>query len=158
MSQTNCNTHHNSFVRKFLHYRLKLSNDRKNLLWNYMFLKTLFPKEENFTDKMKEVLLEIANFIVGEEINANLAGIHPVYDTKKMMPSWKVDSLLCAAYFSIFYLKPELELYRPCDNPKCGKYFLVRTTTTKIRFCSTECCNCVTQARYRKKKREKESK
>ncbi len=116
------------------------------------------PKEENFTDKMKEVLLEIANFIVGEEINANLDGIHPVYDTKKMMPSWKVDSLLCAAYFSIFYLKPDLELYRPCDNPKCGKYFLVRTTTTKIRFCSTECCNCVTQARYRKKKREKESK
>ena len=68
------------------------------------------PKEENFTDKMKEVLLEIANFIVGEEINANLDGIHPVYDTKKMMPSWKVDSLLCAAYFSIFYLKPDLEL------------------------------------------------
>ena len=50
----------------------------------------------------------------------NLDGIHPVYNSETMAPSWKVDSLLCAAYFSIFYLKPDLELYRPCDNPRCG--------------------------------------
>ena len=88
--------------------------------------------------------------------NYNLDGIHPVYNSETMTPSWKVDSLLCAAYFSIFYLKPDLELYRPCDNPRCGRYFLVKTTSTRNRFCSQECCNRVTQDRYRKRKREKE--
>lgn len=110
-----------------------------------------------FTDEMKTVLIEIAKFVIGEEINANLDGIHPVYNSETMTPSWKVDSLLCAAYFSIFYLKPDLELYRPCDNPRCGRYFLVKTTSTRNRFCSQECCNRVTQDRYRKRKREKES-
>lgn len=109
-----------------------------------------------FTDEMKSTLIEIAKFVIGEEINANLDGIHPIYNSETMTPSWKVDSLLCAAYFSIFYLKPDLELYRPCDNPRCGRYFLVKTTTTRNRFCSQKCCNRVTQDRYRKRKREKE--
>lgn len=111
-----------------------------------------------FTDEMKSALVEISKYIIGEEINANLDGIHPVYNSETMTPSWKVDSLLCAAYFSIFYLKPDLELYRPCDNPRCGKYFLVKTTSTRNRFCSQECCNRVTQDRYRKRKREREGK
>lgn len=114
------------------------------------------PKMENFNQAMKDALIDIARFIIGEEINANLDGIHPVYDSKTMSPSWKVDTLLCASYFSIFYLKPDLELYRPCDNPRCGRYFLLKTTSTKTRYCSNECCNRVTQDRYRKRKREKE--
>ena len=109
-----------------------------------------------FSDEMKNALLEIAKFVIGEEINANLDGIHPVYNIETMAPSWKVDSLLCAAYFSIFYLRPELELSRPCDNPRCGCYFLVKTTSTRIKYCSPECGNRVTQDRYRKRKREKE--
>lgn len=114
------------------------------------------PKLGAFTKEMKNMLVEIARNVIGEEINANLNGIHPVYNSDTMSPSWKVDNLLCALYFSIFYLKPDLELYRPCDNPNCGKYFLVKTTSTKTRYCSTECCNRVTQARYRKKRRERE--
>lgn len=111
-----------------------------------------------FSNEMKSVLIDISKYVIGEEINANLDGIHPIYNSNTMTPSWKVDSLLCAVYFSIFYLKPDLELYRPCDNPKCGRYFLVKTTSTRIRYCSQECCNRVTQDRYRKRKREKEGK
>ena len=114
------------------------------------------PNMSAFSKELKDSLLEVARYIIGEEINANLDGIHPVYNSDTMSPSWKVDNLLCALYFSIFYLKPDLELYRPCDNPNCGKYFLVKTTSTKTRYCSTECCNRVTQARYRKKRRERE--
>ena len=110
-----------------------------------------------FSEAMKSALIEIAKFVIGEEINANLDGIHPVYNAASMSPSWKVDSLLCAAYFSVFYLKPDLELYRLCENPRCGRYFLVKTTSTRNRFCSQECCNRVTQDRYRKRKRERES-
>ncbi len=108
-----------------------------------------------FSEEMKVALLDIARYIIGEEINANLTGIHPIYNTQTMAPSWKVDSLLCAAYFSIFYLKPELELYRQCENPRCRCYFLVKTTSTKKKFCCQECCNRVTQDRHRKKQREK---
>ena len=116
------------------------------------------PDYSKLTNELKRAMLDVSKIIIGEEINANLTGIHPVYDIGKMSPSWKVDSLLCAAYFSIFYLHPELELYRPCQNPRCGKYFLVRTTSTRVRYCSTACCNRVTQDRYRKKKREMEDK
>lgn len=111
---------------------------------------------KKFSNQMKTTLIEIAKFVIGEEINSNLDGIHPVYNSDTMVPSWNVDSLLCAAYFSIFYLKPNLELYRPCDNPRCGRYFLVKTTSTRKRYCSKECCNRVTQDNYRKRKREKE--
>ena len=51
---------------------------------------------EEFSDEMKSALIEIAKYIIGEEINANLDGIHPVYNSETMTPSWKVDSLLCA--------------------------------------------------------------
>ena len=116
------------------------------------------PDYNQLSGELKQAMIDAAKIIIGEEINANLAGIHPVYSADKMSPSWKVDSLLCAVYFSIFYLNPELELYRPCQNPRCGKYFLVKTTSTRIRYCSTACCNRVTQDRYRKKKREIEGK
>lgn len=107
-----------------------------------------------FSTEMKTALIEIAKFVIGEEINSNLDNIHPVYNTKTMTPSWKVDSLLCAAYFSIFYLKPDLEIYRSCDNPRCNQYFLVKTTSTRKKYCSPECCNRVAQDRYRKRQRE----
>lgn len=123
--------------------------------WNYYGT----PKKENIDEPMEKALIEVSNQIVAEEINANLSGIHPVYDPDRMMPSWKVDNLLTAAYFSIFYLNPNLEIYRQCANPRCKKYFLVKTTSTRKRYCSTECCNRVTQDTYRKKRRsQRESK
>ena len=104
---------------------------------------------------MKKAALRVAKIIIAEELNANLVGIRLIYDAESMKPSWKIDNLLCAAYLSVFYLNPDLELMRPCANPKCNNYFLVKATSTRVRYCSTECCNRVTQDRYRKRKREK---
>ena len=109
----------------------------------------------SFDENMKEAIIETAQQLVAEEINSNLIGIYPHYDAITMTPSWRVDSLLSALYFSIFYIKPGLELYRPCANPRCGRYFLVKTTSTKTKYCSSECCNRMTQDKYRKKIREK---
>lgn len=39
---------------------------------------------------MKTALIEIAKYIIGEEINANLDGIHPVYNSEIMTPSFQV--------------------------------------------------------------------
>jgi len=114
------------------------------------------PISENFTDQLKKQLLTIAKIVISEEINSNLSGIHPQYNVETMAPTWKVDSLLSAIYFSIFYMKPELELYRQCANPNCRRYFLVRSTSTRNKYCSPECCNRMSQSMYRKRKRERE--
>lgn len=108
-----------------------------------------------FSDEIKKAIIDVSKYVIGEEINANLSGIYPLYDTHTMTPSWRVSSLLSALYFSIFYIKPDMELYRQCANPRCGKYFLVKTTSTRTKYCSTECCNRVTQDTYRKNQRTK---
>lgn len=114
------------------------------------------PDTSKFDIAMKTALVDIAKIVIGEEINTNLDGIHPQYNVAKMSPSWKVDSLAGAIYFSIFYMKPDLELYRRCENPTCGKYFLVKATSTRNKYCSPECCNRAVQSRHRKKVREQQ--
>jgi len=66
-----------------------------------------------------------------------------------MGPSWQINTLMDAIYFSIFYLKPELELYRKCENPSCENYFLVKTTFTTKKYCCDQCANAAQQRRHR---------
>ena len=157
ITQLYCNYDGNDIERKIIDFLFHLHHDFSQLRTCDMVNGLTFftPTDlSTMSDEMKSTLIEIARFVLGEEINANLNGIFPVYDVQTMSPSWKVDSLISAIYFSMFYLKPDLELYRQCANPRCQKYFLVKTTSTRTKFCSTECCNRVTQDRYRKKKRE----
>lgn len=157
ITQLYCNYSGNDIERKTIDFLFHLHHDFSQLRTCDMVNGLTFfaPTDlSTMSDEMKSTLIEIARFVLGEEINANLNGIFPMYNVQTMSPSWKVDSLLSAIYFSMFYLKPDLELYRQCANPRCQKYFLVKTTSTRTKFCSTECCNRVTQDRYRKKKRE----
>ena len=66
------------------------------------------PNTSKITSDMKTRILEIAKLVIAEEINANMGSIHPMYDAEKMTPSWHVDTLIGALYFSIFYMKPYL--------------------------------------------------
>jgi len=109
------------------------------------------PNWEAFDDKLKKALLEVAKIVLSEEINSNMVGVHPEYDSNIMEPRWKVDSLLGALYFSIFYMKPNIEITRLCANPKCNRYFTVSRTSSKKKYCSNECCNRALQNRYRAK-------
>lgn len=114
------------------------------------------PNEENFTDKMKSTLLKIAKFVIGEEINANLKNIFPQYDSETLQPSWQLNSLLDALYFSIFYMKPGTELYKECENTYCKheKFFLVNATVTNKKYCCPTCANAAAQRRSRQRKLE----
>ena len=112
------------------------------------------PELKMISSDMKERIIEIAKLVIGEEINANMADVHPVYDTNKMAPSWNVDTLLGGLYFSIFYMKPDLELFRRCRQ--CGAFFPVKATSTRKVYCSDECRNRYQQSIHRKRKREKE--
>lgn len=153
-----CSYNGSSIERKMIEFIFHLIHDA-NWRLNYNSITGISAEEiidlTSLSSEMKTTALEIARHILGEEINANLNGIFPQYDVQAMSPSWKVDSLLSALYFSLFYIKPDLELYRQCANPRCQKYFLVKTTSTHKKYCSTECCNRVTQDRYRKNRREK---
>lgn len=114
------------------------------------------PDKTKFNEQMKKAIIDIARLVISEEINKNLDGIHPEYDVGSMSPSWRVDSLMGAIYFSIFYMKPGLELYRQCANPNCGQYFLVKTTSTRNKYCCPECGNATAQRNYRKRQKEKQ--
>ena len=112
------------------------------------------PNLNKITPKMRDRIIAIAKYVVGEEINANMVDIHPYYDPKKMTPSWNVDTLLGGLYFSIFYMKPDLELFRRCRQ--CGTFFPVKATSTRKVYCGDECRNRYQQMMHRKRKREKE--
>lgn len=112
------------------------------------------PRTSNLTPAMKTRIMEVAKLVIAEEINANMGNIHPLYDAEKMMPSWHVDSLIGGLYFSIFYMKPDLELFRRCRQ--CGQFFTVKATSTRKVYCDDICRNRYQQSMHRKRKREKE--
>ena len=128
--------------------------------WSVSFKEIQFAKEpnwNNFDAQLKQALLEVAKIVVAEEINSNLSGVHPEYDSSIMEPRWRVDSLISALYFSIFYMKPNVELTRICANPKCGNYFTISRTSSKKKYCSQQCGNRAIQNRYRANKKSAEN-
>ena len=110
------------------------------------------PNMNEIDNTLEEGAIKAARIILSKEINMNLKGISPYYDIEKMEPSWKTDSLLSALYLSIFFLRPGIEIYRRCGNPNCNCSFLVKTTSMKQKYCSSECSNAMAQRFYRKRK------
>ena len=111
-------------------------------------------QSDNFTEEMKAALLKIANIVLSAEINYNIAGVHPRYSTLDLKPAWELDNLIQALYFSIFYMKPGVEIYKRCKNPTCKRdvYFLVNATATNKEYCCPKCANAAAQRRSRERK------
>lgn len=105
--------------------------------------------KERFSDKLKYAALETAKIIVKEELEKNLQRVRPTYNISKLEPSWKIDSLLSALYFGLFYMRPHMEIYRRCANPKCGEFFLVPVSSRKKKYCCRACMNRTMAARKR---------
>lgn len=115
------------------------------------------PNRDNFSDEMKSALMKIARATISAEINANLRDISPQIDIDTLTPSWRLGSLLESLYFSVFYMKPGMELYKECENPNCNheKYFLIKATVTNKKYCCPECANAAAQRRSRQRKMSK---
>lgn len=105
--------------------------------------------KDNFTEKLKSAAMETAKYIIKEEIDKNLQRVRPTYNIAKLEPAWKIDSLLSALYFGLFYMRPSMETYRRCANPKCGEFFLVPVSSRKKKYCCTACMNRTMAARKR---------
>lgn len=117
---------------------------------------TPFRFKSKFDKQLQTALLTLAKHTLKTEIEYNLGGITPSYDTELMAPSWHVDYLLSGLYFSIFYMRPKIELYRVCANPNCGTSFLVKTSSSKKIYCNTACANAMAQRNHRRRKNERQ--
>lgn len=109
---------------------------------------------KNLSDELRKSSLEVAKIILKEEMDYAINAIVPSYDTKTMSPSWKIPDLYTALFFSIFYMRPGLEIYRKCENPNCGLYFLVSTTNSRRKYCSYSCSNAMQQRKIRQRKKK----
>lgn len=107
--------------------------------------------EDDFSDKIKTSLLQLARIVIADEINHNISGINPRYNGVELTAAWQVGSLIQAMYFSIFYMKAGSEIYKKCENPNCNRdrYFLVESTRTKKKYCCDQCRNAAGAQRYR---------
>ena len=111
-------------------------------------------KNRRFNKAFKDKLLVIARQTIKEEFDFMLYPIHAVYDMKTMGPGWHVPNLITALYFSLFYTRPDYEIYRKCANPNCNRLFKVKTTNSKQLYHDSACQNAAAQMRHRKKKRK----
>lgn len=127
----------NDFV---FHYLYEVGIIESVDLEDIHYLKEIVQKE-NFSDKLKVKAVEIAKYIIKEEIGLNLRRVRPAYDIRKLEPAWRRDSLLSALYFGLSYMRPKMETYRRCVNPKCGEFFLVPVSSRKKKYCCTAYMN-----------------
>lgn len=107
------------------------------------------PDHSKFDGRLKSTVVLFARLILSGEINHNTRSIKPFYSPTSLEPSWKAPSLLTALYFSIFYMKPGSEIYRKCANPSCHKYFLVKTSNSRKKYCCDNCRNANNQRAHR---------
>lgn len=114
-------------------------------------------RKDNFDDRLKTAATKIAKKIIKEELERNLQTVRPSYNIEKLEPEWKIDSLLSALYFGLFYIRPNLETYRRCANEKCGEFFLVSVSSHNKKYCCTACMNRSMAARKRARDKIQES-
>lgn len=111
-----------------------------------------------FDDAMKRATIDIAKFTLKEELDYALYGITASYNADTMSPSWYIPDLISSLFFSIFYMRPEMELYRQCANPSCGQYFKISATNCRKIYCESDCANAVAQRKHRKRRQEQKEK
>lgn len=110
-------------------------------------------KHPNFTQRYKDVLLEIAANEIKYELEYVLQNIHPVYDADNLMPGWSIPDFHTAMYYSIFLGTRQHEIYRVCGNPYCNNLFKVVITNSKKKYCSETCRAVVAQRTKRMRER-----
>lgn len=107
----------------------------------------------NLNEKLKKILLIVSKIILAQEINYNVSKIKAIYNPVTLQPTWKSTNLLTALYFSLFYMKPNSEIYRKCANPSCNNFFLVKTSNSRKKYCCSNCRNASNQRDYRNRQK-----
>lgn len=154
---TNINTEDRHTIEFFYH----MENEIGQLCYfsdkyDAVFLNDVDEKfNKNFDDTLKKAMIRVAKKTIKEEIDFNLSEMVPSYNMQTMSPAWSIPDLLTGLFFSLFYTKADLEIYRECENPNCSTYFLVSTTNSRKKYCCSACANAMAQRNHRKKNRAK---
>lgn len=144
------------YVIDFFYHLLELDINIKNISTSgKLFISGKLSACKKFDDHFKSKFIFITKNIIKEEIDFMLYGVHPTYNIESMSPDWQIDNLFTALYFSIFYTKPDYEIYRQCANPNCKCFFKVKTTNSKKIYHDYNCQNAAAQMRHRKSKKKK---
>ena len=109
--------------------------------------------DDGFDNQLAEALIVLAKHTLKTEIEYNLKGVVPSYDTDTLTPAWSIRSLLSGIYFSLFNVRAKEEQYRICAKPNCDRYFLTKIYSTKQKYCSNRCSNAAAQDAHRKKRK-----
>lgn len=116
-----------------------------------------FSKQTNLNQKtldtnLQKRIVEVAKTTIKTELEYVLKNIRPSYDSDTALGTWNIPDFLSALYFSIFYMRPNLQILRLCENPYCNNYFTVTSTNSRKKYCCHECANAVAQRAYRSRK------
>lgn len=148
-----CNYHQNTIYKKVFNLIKNVSDTYGHIDESLNFIsKNTKPFLSNNT---KIAIINIAKELIKNDMDYNIKNIHPEYNGNDLTPSWRIDDFLSAIFFSIFYINPELQIYRKCANIHCNQYFLVDTTSKRRKYCSTECRNQSNVNKYRTRHNKK---
>ena len=109
---------------------------------------------DGFDDPLKDALVKLAKQTLKTEIEYNLKGVVPSYNTDALTSAWRVEYLLSGIYFSLFNIRAKEEQYRLCAKPNCGRYFFAKTDSIKQKYCSHSCTNAMAQSIHRRNQQE----
>ncbi len=145
------------YVIDYLYHLIKIGIQIDDVLENgNIHTHTKLSESIKFDNTFKIQLILIAKNTIKEEFDFELYGIHPTYNIDTMSPNWKIPNFFTALYFSLFYTRPDYEVYRKCANPNCGRLFKVKTTNSRKQYHDVACQNAAAQMRHRKSKNKKE--
>lgn len=120
---------------------------------NFYEIEKKWKDKVELSPALKKATLDVTKITVKEELDYAINAIYPSYDIETMTGSWIIPDLYAALLFSLFYMKADVELYRQCENPSCGRYFLVNASNSKRKYCSQACSNAMQQRKMRAKKK-----
>lgn len=112
--------------------------------------------KDRFSEPLKIATIDIAKITVKEELDYAISVISPAYDMDDMTGKWSVPDLYSALMFSIFYMRPDMEIIKECQNPNCGQPFFVSPSNMKKKYCTVACSRAVQQRKHRQRNKEKQ--
>ena len=118
----------------------------------------LYPADGAKYPDLKDRIIEAAKTTIKDELEYALRNIKPSYDSDTALGAWNIPDFLSALYFSIFYMRPDLQIFRLCASPYCNNYFTVTSTNSRKKYCCHECANYVSQRAYRSRKQQSNNK
>ncbi len=113
--------------------------------------------KNNFDEQLQAAIVKLAKHVLKTELEYNLRGIAPLYDTELMVPKLHVKYLLSGLYFSLFNMQTKEYEYRICEKSGCGRYFFTKKSSVKQKHCSKKCAGAKASNVHRQKMKAQKS-